>query len=204
MKHRHYWNWQGTVYTAGLIAIALFTVHAISSLVFSVLGLAPSSPQWGLALTLGGFLAVAGAAIGIQSLQCLPRRLTGLIGGAASVAILGLYSFGQLSEQDTVWAVSGAVVGMVVGGGCGFWTAGKQRVGGSAIALISSLCAYGAAFGVGSWTLAALDTRHWGLALGLGLLTALYLWCTQRGLLQAYHQWQRELGRKQQPRENRF
>ena len=197
MKHRLYWNWQATVYTTGLIAIALFTFHAISSLVFSVLGLAPSSPQWGLVLTLGGFLAVAGAAIGVQSLQRLPRRLTGMISGAASVAILSLYSFGQLSEQDTVWAISGAVLGLVVGGGLGFWTAGKHRLGGSAIALISSLCAYGAAFGIGSWTLAALDTQRWGLALGLGLLTGLYLWCTQRGLLHMYHQWQRELGNRQ-------
>ncbi|ESA38582.1 hypothetical protein N836_32095 [Leptolyngbya sp. Heron Island J] len=196
MKYRPSWNWQATAYTAGLIAIALFTFHAISSLVFSALGLAPSSPQWGLTLTLGGFLAIAGAAVGIQSLQGLPRRLTGMVSGAASLAILGFYSFGQLSEQDTVWAIAGAVVGLFVGGSCGFWTAGKQRVGGSAIALISSLCAYGAAFGVGSWTLAAINTQRWMLAAGLGVLTALYLWCTQRGLLQAYHQWQHELSNR--------
>ena len=67
---RYYQNWQVKTYTAGLAAIALFTFHAISSLVFSVVGLAPSHPNWGLALTLGGFLSVAGAAAGLQ-----PSRL---------------------------------------------------------------------------------------------------------------------------------
>ena len=58
---------RGVISAISLVAIALFTAHALSSLVFSVLGLAPSSPQWGLALTLGSFLAVAGAAAGLRS-----------------------------------------------------------------------------------------------------------------------------------------
>ena len=187
---RRYRNWQVTLYTLGLAAIALFTFHAISSLVFSVLGLAPSSPQWGLALTLGGFLAVAGAAVGLQSLKRLPQRLTGLISGASSVAILGFYSFGQLSGQETTWAITGAVVGLLAGGGLGVWTV---RGHGCAIALISSLCAYGAAFGLGAWTLTAISVERWGLAIGLGVLTGLYLWFTQRGLQMVYCQWRRTI-----------
>lgn len=187
---RRYRNWQVAFYTLGLAAIALFTFHAVSSLVFSVLGLAPSSTQWGLVLTLGGFLAVAGAAVGLQPFQRLPRRLTGLISGASSVAILGFYSFGQLSGQETTWAITGAVVGLLVGGSLGFWTAR-----GPAIALISSLCAYGAAFGLGTWTLAAISVERWGLAVGLGLLTVSYLWFTQRGLQGVYGQWRKVIGR---------
>ncbi|MBE9070376.1 hypothetical protein IQ260_27410, partial [Leptolyngbya cf. ectocarpi LEGE 11479] len=80
--------------TVGLAAIALFTFHAVSSLVFSVIDLAPSSPLWGLTLTLAGFLAVAGAAVGLQSLKILPQWLTGLGSGAASGALLCFYSFG--------------------------------------------------------------------------------------------------------------
>ncbi|MEO0394788.1 MAG: hypothetical protein AAF243_02235 [Cyanobacteria bacterium P01_A01_bin.137] len=165
----------------GLVAIALFTAHALSSLVFAVLGLAPSSPQWGLALTLGSFLAVAGAAAGLQS------RLARLISGAFSVALLGFYTAGQLTGQQASWAITGAVIGLVVGGGLGF--ASGSRFWRVAISLISSLCAYGAAFGFGSWALAAIGVQRWGLALGLGLLTGLYLWFTRQALEMAYRQW---------------
>lgn len=169
----------------GLVAIALFTAHALSSLVFSVLGLAPSSPQWGLALTLGGFLAIAGAAAGLQTR--LPHRLARLISGAFSVALLGFYTVGQLTGQQASWAITGAVLGLVVGGGLGFVSgSGFWQV---AIALTSSLCAYGAAFGFGSWALAAIGVQRWGLALGLGLLTVLYLWFTRQALGMAYRQW---------------
>ena len=176
---------RGAISVVGLVAIALFTAHALSSLVFSVLGLAPSSPQWGLALTLGSFLAIAGAAAGLQSR--LPQRLARLISGAFSVALLGFYTVGQLTGQQAVWAITGAVLGLMVGGGLGFVSgSGFWRV---AIALTSGLCAYGAAFGFGSWTLAAIGVQRWGLALGLGLLTGLYLWFTRQALGMAYRQW---------------
>lgn len=176
--------------TISLAAIALFTVHAISSLVFSVLGLAPSSPNWGLTLTLGGFLAVAGAAVGLQTLKILPQRLTGLLSGASSGALLCFYSFGQLSGQAVLWAITGAVVGLVAGGGLGYWSASKPGFWRVAIALVSTLCAYGFAFGLGTWTLAAVKVQHWGLVLGLGGLTFIYLWFTQRALEWTYRQWQ--------------
>ncbi|MEO1507367.1 MAG: hypothetical protein AAFU84_06945 [Cyanobacteria bacterium J06633_23] len=175
---------RGAISVIGLVAIALFTVHALSSLVFAVLGLAPSSPQWGLALTLGSFLAIAGAAAGLPR---LPQRLARPISGAFSIALLGFYTVGQLTGQQASWAITGAVLGLVVGGGLGFASgSGFWRV---AIALTSSLCAYGAAFGFGSWALAAIGVQRWGLALGLGLLTGLYLWFTRQALGMAYRKW---------------
>ena len=167
-------------YIAGLGAIALFGGHAISSLVFSVLGIAPSSPNWSLVLTLSSFLAVAGAASGLRSM--LPPRLASLVSGAASGAVLGFYSLGQLGGQQAQWAIAGAVGGLAIGGAVGLWASRKQerRFWQAAIALTSGLCAYGMAFGLGTWTLAAVSTQHWLLALGLGFLTGLYLWLTQR------------------------
>ena len=72
--------------------------------------------------------------------------------------------------------------GLALGGGLGLWASKKQerRVWQAAIALTSGLCAYGMAFGLGTWTLAAGSTQRWLLALGLGVLTGLYLWLTQR------------------------
>ncbi|MEM1242736.1 MAG: hypothetical protein AAGI45_23135, partial [Cyanobacteria bacterium P01_H01_bin.26] len=164
----------------GLGAIALFAGHAISSLVFSVLDLAPSSPNWSLVLTLGSFLAIAGAASGLR--PWLPPRLASGGSGAAAVAVLGFYSLGQLGGQQAQWAIAGAVGGLALGGGLGLWASKKQerRFWQAAIALISGLCAYGVAFGLGTWTLAAISTQRWPLALSLGLLTGLYLWLTQR------------------------
>ena len=190
---RYYRNWQVAIYTIGLGAIALFTFHAISSLVFSAIGLAPSNPQWRLTLTLGGFLAVAGAAAGLHSVTPIPRWLTGLVSGASSLAILCFYGFGQLSGQQSQWAIAGAVIGLIGGGSWGVWTAGHRGVGRAAIALISSLCAYGMVFGLASWSLAAINVQHWGLAMVLGLLMALYLWFTQQALKRAYRQWRQEI-----------
>lgn len=88
------------VYTVGLVAIALFTIHALASLIFDIIGLAPSSPQWGAVLILGGLLALAGTAMGVQSLNYIPQRLTGLVGGASSMALLGTYSVRALMGQQ--------------------------------------------------------------------------------------------------------
>ena len=76
-------------------------------------GLAPSSPNWNLALLLGGMLAIAGAAVGLQTFQLSPRLhlLAGMTSGMASGAILGFYSFGQLSGLQMQWAIGGAVAG---------------------------------------------------------------------------------------------
>lgn len=188
-KAGYFFRWQAMLCNTGLIAIALFSFHAISSLVFSVVGLAPSSPKWGLALTLGGFLAVAGTAAGLRSLPSLGtmgQHLTGLISGAASVAILGFYTLGQLTGQQAQWAITGAVIGCLVGGKLGI---ARARVWQVAIALTSGLCAYGVAFGLGTWALAAIMVQRWTLVLGLGLGTGLYLWLTRRALGMAWRHW---------------
>ncbi|MEM6253549.1 MAG: hypothetical protein AAF821_11560 [Cyanobacteria bacterium P01_D01_bin.156] len=175
----------------GLMAIALFTFHALSSLVFSVLGLFPDSPDWGLALTLAGFLALAATSMGLQSIQVAPPRLTGLASGAASGGILLFYSIGQMTDQNPTWAIGGAVIGFVMGGVLGVLSGGRPGFWRVAIALSSTLCAYGLAFGLGTWTLAAMGTGRWLLSIVLGSLTFLYLWFTRRSLTWIVNQWKR-------------
>lgn len=191
MVLRRSWNRPDGIYALGLVAIALFTFHGLSSLVFTALVLAPSSPQWTVALVLAILFMVAGATVGIQSLQSSPTKsgwLPALISGASSMALVFAYLTGQLAGQKA--AVLGVPLGILVGGGLGIWTtrrAGFERV---VMALIGSLCAYGAAFGLSGWTIAAATSQRWGIMLALGLLAVAYLWITQRSLKWTYYQWQ--------------
>ena len=121
--YRHFLRHQG--WYVLLAAIALFAFHAVSTLVFSVLGLSPSSSQWGLALVLGSFLALAGGAAGLRSKR-LPPRLTSMVSGALSFAVLGFFSAGQLGAQAPKWAVIGAVIGGAIGAIIGFCTARRS------------------------------------------------------------------------------
>ena len=183
----------------GLLIAAVYTFHAVSSLMFSVLGLAPNSPTWNLALLLGGMLAVSGIAISLQTFR-LPlrlRQIAGIVSGASSGAVLGFYTVGQLTGQSAQGAFLGAAAGGAVLGSVALWAYGSskvggwRRLGGLVIALASSLCTYGFAFGLGTWMFAALSTARWGLAVPFTLLTGLYLWLTQRVLVWAYRQWRK-------------
>lgn len=190
-RHRH-----SIWYTVGLVAIALFTFHALSSLAFTILVLAPSSPQWGVGLFLGGLFIMSGTTVGVQSLQLpntIVRKLTTIIGGSSSIALLGCYSISQLGggQQATIL---GTAMGFIVGGGLAWWS--RNSLGSVVLSLMSSLCAYGAAFSLSGWAIAAFTSQRWGIAIGLGLLTSFYLWVTQRALRWTYHQWQYHLTRK--------
>ena len=196
---------RSTIKWVGLAVIALPTVHIVSTLLFAVLGLAPSSSRWSLSLTFAGVLAVIGFAIGLQSkLVRLQQRskvtdtlqvLVGTVSGVASGALLGFFIGGQLGKQQTLWAVVGLAIGAVGFGSLAMWAYRKQvRNKGrrgfrfasfccSALSLVGGLCAYGLAFGLGAWAWMAIGTGRIGLAVLLGLLTALYLWCTRQAIL---------------------
>ena len=153
------------VVMAGWGAIALFTFHVISTLLFAVLGLAPSSPNWSFVPILGGVLAIAGAGVGALSfrLSRIGSWVSGVVAAAAAGAVLGFFSGGQLTGQKFHWAVTGAVGGSIALGFIGNWAfrskPGRIRVFLQvAIALIGCFCAYGVAFGLGVWTLAAVTT----------------------------------------------
>lgn len=182
-------------YAIGLGAIALLTCHALSSLALTILVLAPSSPQWGTGLSLGGLFIVSGTTIGIQSWQLhnkTVRKLATSISDSSSMALLGCYGADQIGGQQA--AILGTAVGLIAGGGFGWWN--RNSLGRVILNLISSLCAYGAAFILSGWTIAALTSQRWGIAFALGLLSGLYLWITQRVLQWTYHQWQQLPNRK--------
>ena len=185
----------------GLGVVAHFAFHVVSVFLFAVLGLAPSSPNWNFVWIVGGTLAIAGSALGLQTfkLSCRLHWLAGIASGAASGAILGFYSSGLLSGRQSQWAIWGALAGSVLLGALAGWANGKssrysapgagQRFCRMAIALASAFCTYGVAFGLGAWVFAAMDAQRWGLGTLLGLLSGLYLWITRRSLEWIYRQW---------------
>ncbi|MEO1619752.1 MAG: hypothetical protein AAFU53_01830 [Cyanobacteria bacterium J06632_3] len=173
----------------GLVAIALFTFHTVSTLVFAVLGLNPASKTWPLVIILACVLSLAGAATGLQQRRFTRQFSTpmAIINGLASGAILGLFIAGQLSDQDTLWATVGLVGGSLLLGTVTAWAYrrpdGKvRRFCRSAIALMGGLCAYAAAFGCSVWAWAALTAGHLLLGLLLVCATGCYLWLTRSAL----------------------
>lgn len=217
-----------------LSVIALLSFYAVSTLLLAVLGLSPRTPLWQTVPTLASVLAIAGAAVTVQS---FPHRLSqplyrtaGIVSGGASGAVLGFFYGGHWSGQATQWAVIGLVIGSLVLMAIAAVAYGdrhqlspplllNRRVnrqanklsnrpaqdfspaqdfvmvpspwhgGAMAIALISGICAYGLAFGLGAWAFAALSTGHVGLSIPLGLLTGLSLWGTRRSWRVIAHYW---------------
>ncbi len=179
----------------GLCFAVLFAFHALSVLMFAVIGLVPSSPNWSKGLILAGVLAIAAITLCLQSLtarQSLYRSL-GTISSAASGAVLGVFVSGRINGQQLSWAVAGLIIGGLLFGAVAFWSYGvrkseSRRLVGGAIALINGLCAYALAFGLGSWFFAALTANSWILASILGIATFLSLLATRRSL-SVFVQW---------------
>lgn len=189
----------------GLGLVALVAIHAVSVLLFSVLGLAISSPNWPFVPTLGGVLAIATGAVAVQSFgysrqqqrrRWFMYRISGVLSGAASGAVLGFFYVGSWQGNHIVWAFGGLAVGSLLLGFLAALVYGKQesqgdlaratrrhavvRWMGVAIALTSSICAYGLAYGLGAWAWSALNTGRLGLAIVLAGLSLLSLWCVRR------------------------
>ena len=182
-------KWHLLGHLLGLSAIALLTAHALSTLFFAVIGLAPSSPNWPLAVLFASFLSLSGATVGLKNVKSIHRisQPITILGSFSAGAILGLFTLGQLSDQDTTWAAVGLVVGGIGFGAIAKWAHSRQETMGKlfwkrAIALIQGLCAYTLASGFGIWTWAALTASRPLLAILTGLIALLYLWFTRRAI----------------------
>ncbi|MEM6254295.1 MAG: hypothetical protein AAF821_15360 [Cyanobacteria bacterium P01_D01_bin.156] len=187
---RQHWYSANKLRSLGLVAIICCSFHALSSLVLTTLVLAPSSPEWRVVLLLGSLFTIAGAAVGAQSFQPANKHVqwwASLLSGASSIALMGGYSAGQLWGQQA--ALLGTTIGCSLGGGLGILTFNHRGWVRIALILLGSLCAYGSAFGFSAWAIAAMAAQRWSIALGLGMVSGLYLWITQRSLKWTYHQW---------------
>lgn len=175
-------------HTLALWAIAIGTIHAITTLLFNVLGLAPSSDNWFAVPLLASFLACGSTAVALQS-WVWQQPLHGLLGtasGAAAGAVVGFFLAAELIEQNWTVAGLGLCAGAVFVGFIAqvvYRAQPRYSLWAQAIALVSGLCGYGLAFGLAAWALAAFDTGRLGLAVILGGLSVLYLFSVRRSLV---------------------
>lgn len=175
----------------GLLAAGFF--HVNSTLLFAILGVAPSDRNnWPLVVVLLIVWSLSGAAFCLQSLCKSPRlfQLLGTVGGFVNGGILGLFIAGQLSQQQARWAMFGLCLGGVL---AAVWAAHSYRpratagwFGVSALSLASGMCAYAIALYLGTWALTALSTQRYALSLGLVGPTLFFLWTTQRAVVFCY------------------
>ncbi|MEL6454003.1 MAG: hypothetical protein AAFQ40_04700 [Cyanobacteria bacterium J06623_5] len=172
-----------------LVGIALPIFYALSTLLFAVMGLGPSSPTWHYALSLTGLLSLAGLLTGLQGLKRFStwqKRLQSVSGSFAG-AILGLFTFGVFSEEELGWVVFGLVLGGIVLGSLAQWSVRRpdsfwRRFWRCAILLSGLLCNYAVAFGFSAWAWAALVAGKFFLLLLMGAIALLYLWLTRLSL----------------------
>ncbi|NJP08225.1 MAG: pentapeptide repeat-containing protein [Leptolyngbyaceae cyanobacterium RU_5_1] len=186
--------------------MAVLVGHAISRLVFGVLGQTPTDRAWGYVIALLISSGIAGGCSGIRSLV-KQRRLRGLatvLSGTASGALIGFFYAGTSTKVLMDWlhawfslgenptqnypqaAIAGAVVGgLGVGIACLQCQSATLKI---AVSMAGALAAYGFTFLIGAMAIAVLNTRHldWGMA--LSLVSLIYLWLTVKSLAIALQQ----------------
>lgn len=162
---------------------------ALSTLLFAVMGLSPSSPNWLQALSLAGMLSVAGLFTGLQGLKRFSawQRRFHTISGAFSGAVLGLFTFGLLSEEKLGWTVFGLILGSLALSSLAQWSGGLprsfwRRFWRCTILLSGTFCNYAVAFGFSVWAWAALAAGKLFLLLLMSAIALLYLWLTRLSL----------------------
>ncbi|MEL6901890.1 MAG: hypothetical protein AAFP07_13120 [Cyanobacteria bacterium J06606_4] len=172
-----------------LIGVGWPMFSALSTLLFAVMGLSPSSPTWLYALALGGMLSLAGLFTGLQGLKRFSawQKRFHTVSGTFSGAVLGLFTFGLLSEEKLGWTVFGLVLGSLALTGLAQWSGGPprsfwRRFWRCTISLSGTFCNYAVAFGFSVWAWAALAAGELLLLMLMGAIALLYLWLTRLSL----------------------
>lgn len=156
----------------------------VSTLVFWVLGIAPSSPNWAVLVALIVVLFTAGATIGSQRLDptVAVGRTRATVSSALSGGLIGFYGAATVSGDRPGWTTAGTLL-LATGAGAVSNTAHRDATpvgeGTSLVRLVvlsfASVAGYGAAFVAAAWTIFAIDAGRWLLACGLALASAIAL-----------------------------
>jgi len=163
----------------------LLLLDAVSRLLFGALGRTPAEEGWPFVLALYSSLAIAGLA------TCLPfravpwqRRLWLGVTGLWFGALPGFCYAGLWTQNDRGWAIAGAILGGVVALGSSLHLptpTTRSPARWSAFFSLSLITAYGFAFLMGAWAIAFLAVAELLPAMGMALLTLIYLLLTLRG-----------------------
>ncbi len=161
------------------VAVIIPTFHAISLMLFGVLGLVPESTSWKYTLIFFislGITAVSSGVRGIISSKSILGRMTSAVSAATSGALLAFfYRSKGLASGDPEIPIKAVIFTAVVMAIAPFYlTRGWLAV---AISVAGSVAAYGFAFLVATVTFAYLSTQNfvWGLIWSVFLLGAIAL-----------------------------
>ena len=177
------------------IASFLLTGHAVSRLVFGVLGQTPSDRAWGYVFALYISLCVAGVSSGLRiilSFRSKVNRAAFVLSASIAAAVNGFYYAGSVMEKNPQWAIAGAIISGVV---TGLMLARWRGVSGAIAANMAvAVMGYGAAFLTGVTAIGFLSTRHFSEGILLSCFTLALLWLTLQSLKLTFYQIQQTPG----------
>ena len=164
------------------IAIALLVGDAVSRLIFGALGQIPNSSAWSFVLVLYGVLGLAGASAGISSLKSISlktSRLAGTLSAVLSGALLGFFYAGSASGNNPSIAIGGTIAaGLVMFAASVFLHQALIKI---AIATLTTVTTYGAAFMLGATASASLSAQH-GIGFAYAIAAFVYVWLALNSL----------------------
>ena len=154
--------------------------HAISQMLFGVLGLTAEDPSYPYLLVLMFFLAIASSSSAASSVQGRAGRFYKSVAGLSTGALLGFF-YGGILMGDVLRS---AVVGAVITGGLGAMMSALERSRLVNIALCSfgGCAAYGTCFFTGSRATSLLSIQRVFVGGLWGLLSLLFLGLTLKNI----------------------
>lgn len=160
--------------------VALLTFNAFSQMIFGALSKTPSDPSWSFVIALYVSLAISGtfgaarAIIGKKS--AILGRITLIISGAASGALIGFFYGGITTNNNPKMAIVGAVLGGLIIAITLILHVGRRLMV-VAVAVAGAVAGYGLAFLVGAIAIAYLSVQNllWGMVWGTLSITYIAL-----------------------------
>ncbi|MCP6762044.1 MAG: pentapeptide repeat-containing protein [Fischerella sp. CENA71] len=152
------------------VVVAIATFHAISQILFNVLGVTPEEPTWFYTITFFGILGiitVASAVRVIYDTKLLINRIATMVSGSVLSALLTLFYRGITTIQNhPEVGIKTLILSAIITGFIGFYF--PRGLAGVAVGVAGTVAAYGFAFLLAAVTFAYLSTLHlvWGLVWG--------------------------------------
>ncbi|MFB2771729.1 pentapeptide repeat-containing protein [Pelatocladus sp. BLCC-F211] len=157
-----------TIIVAVFVAIATF--HAISQILFNVLGVTPEEPGWFYTIiffSILGIVTVASAVRVISDTKLLIKRIATTVSGSVLSALLALFYRGITTiHNHPQVGIKTLILSAMITGFLGFYF--PRGLVSVAVGVAGTVAAYGFAFLLAAMAFAYLSTLHlvWGLVWG--------------------------------------
>lgn len=162
------------------VSVALLTFNAFSQMVFGALSKTPSDPSWSFIIALCISLAISGTSSAARAIlgkkSSIVGRITLIISGAASGALIGFFYGGITTNNNPKMAIVGAVLGGLIMAITLILRVGRRLMA-VAVAVAGAVSGYGLAFLLGAIAIANLSVQNllWGMIWGILSITYIAL-----------------------------